>query len=139
MECRLLLKSLLKSCLIVNAGLWIYSLFAPLQYVQGYLWIIMLVCSVTLFSQMGCREHENSLTECFVTIKFSLVRQAVYSYLWGVVILLMLSAPVAVRCFMEQKFYVRAVILCFHFLYLHWRVFWGNVLSHGGHLRQYIC
>ena len=64
----------------------------------------MLVCSVTLFSQMGCREHENSLIECFVTIRFSLARQAVYSYLWGVVMLFMISAPVAVRCFMEQKF-----------------------------------
>lgn len=104
MECRLLLKSLPKGCLAVNAGLWIYGFFAPLQYVQGYLWIIMLVCSVTLFSQMGCREHENSLIECFVTIRFSLARQAVYSYLWGVVMLFMISAPVAVRCFMEQKF-----------------------------------
>ncbi len=104
MECRLLLKSLPKGCLAVNAGLWVYSIFAPLQYVQGYLWIIMLICSVALFSQMGCREHENSLTECFVAIKFSLVRQMAYSYLWGVVILFMLSAPVAIRCFMEQKF-----------------------------------
>ncbi len=42
--------------------------------------------------------------ECFVTIRFSLARQAVYSYLWGVVMLFMISAPVAVRCFMEQKF-----------------------------------
>ena len=78
MERRLLLKSLPKSCLAVNVGLWIYSIFAPLQYVQGYLWIIMLICSVALFSQMGCREHENGLTECFVTIKSSLVRQMVY-------------------------------------------------------------
>ena len=72
MECRLLLKSLPKGCLAVNAGLWVYSIFAPLQYVQGYLWIIMLICSVALFSQMGCREHENGLTECFVTIKSSM-------------------------------------------------------------------
>ena len=104
MECRLLLKSLPKGCFVVNAGLWVYSIFAPLQYVQGYLWIIMLVCSVALFSQMGCREHENNLTECFMTIKFSLVRQTVYSYLWGVVILFMLSAPVVTRCFVGQKY-----------------------------------
>ncbi len=104
MEGRLLLKSLSKSCLIINTGLWIYSFFAPLKYVQSYLWMIMLICSVSLFSQMGCREHENNLTECFVTIKFSLVRQAVYSYLWGTVILLILSAPVVIRCFVEQKF-----------------------------------
>ena len=104
MECRLLLKSLPKSCFIVNAGLWIYSFFAPLQYVQGYLWIIMLICSVALFSQMGCREHENGLTECFMTMRFSLAWQALYCYLWGAVILFILSAPVAIRCFMEQKF-----------------------------------
>ena len=63
----------------------------------------MLICSVALFSQMGCREHENGLTECFVTIKSSLVRQMVYSYLWTAVILFMLFLPVIVRCFAEQK------------------------------------
>ncbi len=104
MEGRLLLKSLPKSCLSINAGLWICSFFAPLQYVQSYLWIIMLICSVALFSQMGCREHENSLTEYFVTIRFSLARQMVFSYLWGVVMLFMLSVPAVIRCLMEQKF-----------------------------------
>ena len=115
MERRLLLKSLPKSCLVINVGLWIYSIFAPLQYVQGYLWIIMLICSVVLFSQMGCREHENSLTECFVTIKSSLVRQMVYSYLWAAVILFMLSLPVIVRCFAEQKFLCSCSYIAFSF------------------------
>ena len=115
MERRLLLKSLPKSCLAVNVGLWIYSIFAPLQYVQGYLWIIMLICSVALFSQMGCREHENGLTECFVTIKSSLVRQMVYSYLWAAVILFMLSLPVIVRCFAEQKILCSCSYIAFSF------------------------
>ena len=115
MECRLLLKSLPKGCLAVNAGLWIYSIFAPLQYAQGYLWIIMLICSVALFSQMGCREHENGLTECFVTIKSSLVRQMVYSYLWAAVILFMLSLPVIVRCFVEQKILCSCSHIAFSF------------------------
>lgn len=115
LECRLLLKSLSKSCLVINAGLWIYSIFASLQYVQGYLWFIMLICSVTLFSQMGCREHENNLTEYFMTIKFSLVRQTVYSYLWGTVVLLMLSGPVVIRCFMEQKLLCAFCYIIFSF------------------------
>lgn len=115
MERRLLLKSLPKSCLAVNVGLWIYSIFAPLQYVQGYLWIIMLICSVALFSQMGCREHENGLTECFVTIKSSLVRQMVYSYLWAAVILFMLSLPVIARCFVEQKILCSCSYIAFSF------------------------
>lgn len=115
MERRLLLKSQPKSCLAVNVGLWIYSIFAPLQYVQGYLWIIMLICSVALFSQMGCREHENGLTECFVTIKSSLVRQMVYSYLWAAVILFMLSLPVIVRCFAEQKILCSCSYIAFSF------------------------
>ena len=115
MERRLLLKNLPKSCLAVNVGLWIYSIFAPLQYVQGYLWIIMLICSVALFSQMGCREHENSLTECFVTIKSSLVRQMAYSYLWGVVILFMLSLPAIIRCFAEQKILCSCSYIAFSF------------------------
>lgn len=115
MERSLLLKSLPKSCLAVNVGLWIYSIFVPLQYVQGYLWIIMLICSVALFSQMGCREHENGLTECFVTIKSSLVRQMVYSYLWTAVILFMLSLPVIVRCFAEQKILCSCSYIAFSF------------------------
>ena len=115
MERSLLLKSLPKSCLAVNVGLWIYSIFVPIQYVQGYLWIIMLICSVALFSQMGCREHENGLTECFVTIKSSLVRQMVYSYLWTAVILFMLSLPVIVRCFAEQKILCSCSYIAFSF------------------------
>ena len=115
MERRLLLKSLPKSCRAENVGLWIYSIFAPLQYVQGYLWIIMLICSVALFSQMGCRELENGLTECFVTIKSSLVRQMVYSYLWAAVILFMLSLPVIVRCFAEQKILCSCSYIAFSF------------------------
>jgi len=83
MEGSLLFKSLPKSCLIIHAGLWICSIFAPLRHVQGYLWILMLIFSVTAFSQMGCREHENGLAEYFLTIRLSRVRQAVYSCLWG--------------------------------------------------------
>ena len=115
MERRLLLKSLPKSCLVINVGLWIYSIVAPLQYVQGYLWIIMLICSVALFSQMGCREHENGLTECFVTIKSSLVRQMIYSYLWAAVILFMISMPAIIRCFGEQKFLCSCSYIAFSF------------------------
>ncbi len=102
MEGSLLFKSLPKSCLIIHAGLWICSIFAPLRHVQGYLWILMLIFSVTAFSQMGCREHENGLAEYFLTIRLSRVRQAVYSCLWGSALLLFLSIPAAARCFLEQ-------------------------------------
>ena len=75
----------------------------------------MLICSVALFSQMGCREHENGLTECFVTIKSSLVRQMIYSYLWAAVILFMLSMPAIIRCFGEQKFLCSCSYIAFSF------------------------
>ena len=75
----------------------------------------MLICSVALFSQMGCREHENGLTECFMTMRFSLAWQALYCYLWGAVILFILSAPVAIRCFMEQKFLCSCCYIAFSF------------------------
>lgn len=104
LEYRIILKSLPKGCFVLNAGLWIYSIFAPLQYVQGYLWIIMLIFSVALFSQMGCREYENNLTDYFITIKFSLVRQMLYSCLCGMITMLILSAPVIIRCLIEQNF-----------------------------------
>lgn len=102
-EYRMILKSLPKSCFVVVTVLWIYSIFAPLNYVKNYLWIIMLIFSVTLFSQMGCREYENNLTEYFATIKFSFIRQMAYSYLCGAMTLLILSAPIIIRCFMERN------------------------------------
>lgn len=104
-EYRIILKNLSKSCSVVVAGLWICSVFVPLSYVQDYLWTIMLIFSVTLFSQMGCREYENNLTEYFTTIKFSSVRQVAYSYLWGAVTLLFLSAPIIIRCLMERNLF----------------------------------
>lgn len=104
-EYRMILKSFPKSCFVVVAVLWLYSIFAPLNYVKDYLWIIMLVFLVTLFSQMGCREYENNLTEYFTTIKFSLVKQIAYSYLWGAMTLLFISAPLIIRCFIERSLF----------------------------------
>lgn len=103
-EFRMILKDFPKSCLVLDAGLWLSCIWVPLKYVQGYLWIILLLFSVTLFSQMGCREHENGLTAYFLTIRFALIRQLLYSYLWGTVILLILAAPVGIRCFMAANY-----------------------------------
>ncbi len=55
MERRLLLKKPAQKLPCSKCGTVDIQHFAPLQYVQGYLWIIMLICSVALFSQMGCR------------------------------------------------------------------------------------
>ena len=125
MERRLLLKKPAQKLPCSKCGTVDIQHFAPLQYVQGYLWIIMLICSVALFSQMGCREHENGLTECFVTIKSSLVRQMVYSYLWAAVILFMLSLPVIVRCFAEQKILCSCSYIAFSFFVPALACFWG--------------
>jgi len=114
-ERRLLLKDLPKGCFILNAGLWIACIFVPLNYVQNYLWIMMLIFSVSLFSQMGCREHEHNLTEYFKTIQFSLVRQMLYSFLWGVAALLVLSAPVIIRCISERYFLCSLSYIVFSF------------------------
>lgn len=103
-EYSLMLKALPKSCFVFIAGLWIYCFFAPLKYVQGYAWIVMLIFSAALFSQLGCREYENSLTDFFMTIRFSLIKQLLYSYLWGTVILLVLSAPVIIRTFISHNY-----------------------------------
>lgn len=103
-EYKLILKTLPKSYFALIAGLWIYCIFAPLNYVQNYLWIIMLLFSVTIFSQMGCREYENNLTDFFITIKFSLIKQLFYSCLCGTITLLVLSAPAIIRNFIAQNF-----------------------------------
>lgn len=103
-EYKLILKDLPKSCFVLIAGLWIYCIFAPLKYVQDYLWIVMLIFSVAIFSQMGCRDYENNLTDFFITIKFSLIKQLLYSYLWGTITLFALSAPAVIRNFIAQNF-----------------------------------
>lgn len=103
-EFKMIFKGLPKSWFVLITSLWIYSIFAPMKYVQGYIWIVMLIFSVVIFSQMGCREYEHSLTEYFMTIKSSLIKQIVYSYLWGTLFLLILSLPVIMRFFVAQNY-----------------------------------
>lgn len=96
-ELKMLLKGFPKAAFILVTGLWVYSFFAPLQYVQGYVWVISLIFTMPVFSQIGCREYEHNTVEYFMTIKFSLVKQTLYAYLWGVFVLLMISIPVALK------------------------------------------
>lgn len=114
-EYRIISKSLSKGCFVLIMGIWIYSIFAPLNYVQSYLWIIMLIFSVTVFSQMGCKEYENNLTDYFITIKFSLIKQILYSYLWGAIALIILSAPIIIRCLIEEKIFDSFCYIAFSF------------------------
>lgn len=64
----------------------------------------MLIFSVATFSQMGCRDYENNLTDFFITIKFSLIKQLLYSCLWGTITLFALSIPAIIRNFIAQNF-----------------------------------
>lgn len=102
-EQKMISKSLSKSCFVLIVGMWIYSIFAPLDYVQSYLWIITLIFSVTIFSPMGCKEYENNLIDFFITIRFSLIKKIIYSYLWGVITLIILSGPAIIRCLIEKR------------------------------------
>lgn len=107
LELKMLLKGFPKAILIFITGLWAYSFFAPLEYVQGYVWVITLIFSMPAFSQIGCREHEYNLTEYFTTMKSFWIKQTVYSYLWGVSALLMLSLPVVLKsAWPENYFYL---------------------------------
>ena len=100
----MIFRGLPRSWFVLITGLWIYSIFAPMKYVYGYIWIVMLIFSVVIFSQMGCREYEHNLMEYFMTIKSSLIKQIVYSYLWGMLFLLILSLPVIMRFFVAQNY-----------------------------------
>lgn len=103
-ELKMLYNGLPKLWYILIIGLWVFSTFAPLTYVQGYLWIAMLIFSVVIFSQIGCREYEHNLVEYFVTIKFSLVKSLVYSCIGGIITSLVLSIPIIMRCLITQKY-----------------------------------
>lgn len=119
-ELKLLLKGFPKTAFILVIGLWGYSFFASLQYVQGYIWVITLIFAMPVFSQIGSREHEYNMTEYFTTIRFSLIKQTLYSYLWGVFVLLLISMPVvsklvelheyfSVFCYVEFSLFVPAI------------------------------
>lgn len=103
-ECKMLYSGLPKLCYILIVGLWVFSIFAPLKYVQSYLWIVMLIFSVVIFSQIGCREYEHNLIEYFITIKYSLVKSLVYSCIGGIISSLVLSIPIITRCLITQDY-----------------------------------
>lgn len=119
-ELKILVKGFPKAIFILIIGLWVYSFFAPLQYVQGYIWVITLIFVMPVFSQIGSREHEYNMAEYFTTIRFSLVKQTLYSYLWGVFVLLLISMPVVSKlaelheyfsafCYVEFSLFVPAI------------------------------
>lgn len=104
-ELKMLFRGFPKAVFILIAGLWGYSFFAPLRYVQGYVWVITLIFAMPVFAQAGCREHEHNMAEYLMTIRFSLVRQALYSYLWGVMVMLALSIPVILKLLCLHEYF----------------------------------
>lgn len=114
-ECKMLYSGLPKLWYILIAGLWVYSIFAPLKYVQGYLWIIMLIFFVVIFSQMGCREYEHNLMEYFITIKSSLIKSLIYSCIGGIITSLVLSIPIITRCLITQNYVYSLGYMAFSF------------------------
>lgn len=104
-ELKMLLKDYPKAAFILVASLWSYSFFASLEYVQGYVWVITLIFSMPVFSQIGCREYECNMAEYFMTIKFALIKQRLYSYLWGILVLIILSIPVILKLICLQRYF----------------------------------
>lgn len=90
---------------VLTAVFWIYGFAAPLKYTQGYFWVLTLIFTVSFFSQIGCLDYEHGLKEYFSVIGFFTIRQMIYSYLWGVLVLLFISAPVMVGCLRTQKYF----------------------------------
>lgn len=110
-EFNLILKDTPRWCIVFIIILWIYSFFAPLKYVQNYLWILMLIFSLPIFSQMGCKEYEHNLAEFFISIKNSFAIKIMYSYFWGVTILLFLSFSAIVKNFvLKDGLYVASYV-----------------------------
>lgn len=104
-EAKMILKGFPRTVFILIAGLWVYSFFAPLSYVQGYIWVTTLILAMPIFSQIGCREHEHNMTEYFMTIRFSLIKQTLYSYLWGISVLLLISLPVVLKLVWPHEYF----------------------------------
>lgn len=82
--------------------LWMCCFFLPAKAVAGYVWILLLILSVLVFSQMGSRDYENGLAEYFTTFRTSFGKQMGYTYLSGVLYLMWLSLPVIGKTLITQ-------------------------------------
>lgn len=117
LELQIIFNDMSKYWFLLFVCLWISTIFVPLKYVQGYIWILLLIISVPVFSQMGCREYEYGLTDYFKTIKSALLKQIVYSYLCGVIFLFIITCPVIVRT-LSTRNYLSSIsyMLCSFFI-----------------------
>lgn len=103
-ELQIMFQDVSKYWCIVFFCLWTSTIFVPLKYAQGYIWVLLLILSVPIFSQMGCREYEYGLTDYFVTIKSALLKQIVYSYVCGVIFLFTITSPIIMRMLITHNY-----------------------------------
>ena len=82
---------------IAALGLWISSIFSPLDTVRGTLLPIAFGWMLPVFSQMGCREHRNGMDSLFRTVEGAPLRQAKACWRAGFAVSIVTALPLMLR------------------------------------------
>ena len=96
-ELQLMLKGKSKFWLILTAGLFIATVFAPLDFSYKYGLPLLWFLQVLILSQLGCRELNNRCNEYIFSAAFPLRRQLPATIFSAILVMLSLAVPVMLR------------------------------------------
>ncbi|MCL1995964.1 MAG: hypothetical protein FWG63_07155 [Defluviitaleaceae bacterium] len=88
------------------------TVFAPLPAVQIYVVPLLMLWFINAFSGLGCKEHSHNVLQIISTVERGKFRQAVYSYVAGLFVAVLLVLPVALRMATVGEFAGVVAALC---------------------------
>ena len=97
-ELLLLIRKGSKWLWLLNGGVWVATLFAPLNIAYGYLLPILLFLQVTRWSELATKEQTNRLHYFTYASYKPLLRMLPAQILAGITLAVALALPVMVRC-----------------------------------------
>lgn len=104
-ELRLMLKGRAMLWLLLTAGLWIASVFTPLNIAYKYFLPLLWFLQTLILSTLGSRELANRCNEYIFSAASPLQRQLPATFSAAVILMLTLAIPVLLRVFFSGNFY----------------------------------
>lgn len=111
---------------ITAIGLWIASLFAPLETVRGTLLPVAFGWMLPVFSRMGCREQKSGMTSVLLTVDGAPLRQAGACWAAGLAASVSASLPLSFRLLVSGEETGFAACLAFALLVPSLALFLGD-------------
>jgi hypothetical protein len=102
-ELKLMLSGVRVSWMVVALAGIAASAFAPIGYARIIVLLEMLWC-LSLFSEMGCREHIYDTLKCVAVLPKGRIRQIMFSWISGIIIAFAAVLPVFVRMLASGNF-----------------------------------